>query len=419
METSNWRSIVRRVIPGVLPAEEKKYNLEELLDQLPEDAREAAEIGAVRAGISENQDYAAKASTFYADKRSGYDEMARFEILRGNPEGAIVIYEEGHFFVDKAAEVAKNHVSMERAIKVYDDALKKEDVARHHEGLVRLYKEQGDSCNAEKHLRLAIAGYEKERRVDRAVDLEREHGTLDNVVGIYTRVAEVTEDSHNRAVYYQKGAKIAEENGDHEKAHKLYEKALDALLEDRFLFNAEHLINLAKKVGDQNKLITVYENASQPQNAYRLAMQNGYTDRAMGICLGVRVPEELAKMAKFALDSGRVDMAIQIYEHAGLEKDAARTANQHGNPQKALEICEPKIDTPYENGYFGDVDYYDIAMDAASKIGDEEKRELISHKAMERFSVLGRFDVSAKFAEKLGDHERASTYQMLASLPKM
>lgn len=419
MEASGWRSVVGRVFPSVLPSvlpiEEKQLNLEELLDRLPLEAREAVEIGAVRAGLSENPDYASKARGFYADKRSGYDERARFEILCGNPEGAIAIYEEGHFFVDQAAKVAKEHISVERAIKVYDDALEKEDAARHHEGLARLYGEQGDSSNAEKHLRLAIVGYEKEGIVDRAVELERKHGTLDNVIEIYVRVAT---EGHNIADYFQQGAQVAEEAGDQEKAHQLYEKALDAFLEHHFFFNVKDLINLAQKVGDKDKLITVYEKASQPQQAYRLAMQEGYIDRAMKICLGIRVPEELAKMAKFALDNGHADMAIQIYEQAGLDKDAARTANQYGNPQKALEICEPKIDTPYENGYFGDADYYDIAMDAASKIGDEERSKVIGHKAMERFSVLGKFDISARFAEKLGYNEMASTYRLLASLPK-
>ena len=137
------------------------------------------------------------------------------------------------------------------------------------------------------------------------------------------------------------------------------------------------------------------------------------------ICLEIGVSEELSTMAKFALDKGHAEMAIQIYEHAGLDKDAARTAYQYGNPQKALEICQPKIDTPHENGYFSDPDYYDLAMDAAFKIGDEAGRQIIGQKAMQRFSVLGRFDVSAQFAERLGDFERANTYKMLASLPKM
>lgn len=419
MEASGWRSVVGRVFPSVLPIEEKQLNLEELLDRLPLEAREAAEIGAVRVGLSENPKYAAKARDFYADKRRGYDERVRFEILSGNPEGAIAIYEEGHFFVDQAAEVAKEHISVERAIKVYDDALEKEDAARHHEGLARLYGEQGDSSNAEKHLRLAIAGYEKEGRVDKAVELERKHGTLDNVIKMYARVAEATEESHNKAVYFQQGAQVAEEACDQEKAHQLYEKALDALLEDRFLIDAKHLIKMAQKVGNNDKLITAYERASQPQDAYRLAIKEGYTERAMEICLRVRTPEELAKMAKFTLDSGHADMAIQIYEQAGLDKNAAKTANQYGNPQKALEICEPRININYACGTFEDSEYFDIAMDAASKIGDEGRRELIGHQAMERFSVLGKFDVSARFAKKLGYTERASTYKLLASLLKV
>lgn len=415
---ANWRSIVGKVIPGVLPAEEKQYNLEELLERLPPEVREAAEIGAVRKGLSESSEYASKARNFFAEKRSGYDDMVRFEILSGNPERAIAIYEEGHFFVDHAAEIAREHIGVERAIKVYEDALEREDSARYHEGLSRLYEEHGDSENSHEHLKLAIAGYEKERRVDKAVELERRHGTLDNVIEIYVRVAEVTEGSHNRAVYLQQGAKVAEETGNQEKAHQLYEKVLDALLEDRFLIDVKHLLKIAQKVGDNEKLITAYERASQPQDAYRLAMQEGYTDRAMEISSKITAPEELSKMAKFALDNGHADLAIQIYAKAGLNKEAARTANQHGNPQKALEICEPSIGVDYVCGTFEDPEYFDIAMDAASKLGDEERRGLIGHQAMERFSVLGKFDVSAKFADRLGYTERAETYKLLALLPK-
>jgi len=415
---ANWRSVMGKVFPSVLPAGEKQYNLEGLLERLPSEAREAAKIGAVKIGLSINSEYASKARDFFTEKSSDYDDMARFEILSGNPERAIAIYEEGHFFVDQAAKVAKEHIGIGRAIKVYEDALEREDSARNHEGLSRLYEEQGDSVNTEKHLRLAISGYEKERRVDRAVELERQHGTLDDVIGIYERVAE-TVSSHDKAVYLLQGAKVAEEAGNQEKAHQLYEKAFDTLLEDRFLIDPKPLINIAKSVGNNDKLITAYERAFQPQDAYRLAMQEGYTDRAMEISSRVKVPEELSKMAKFALDNGHADMAIQIYEQAGLRKEAARTANQNGNPQKALEICEPRIGIDYVCETFEDPEYFDIAIDAASKIGDEAKRGLIGHQAMERFSVLGKFDVSARFAERLGYTERANTYKLLASLPKV
>ena len=49
----------------------------------------------------------------------------------------------------------------------------------------------------------------------------------------------------------------------------------------------------------------------------------------------------------------------------------------------------------------------------------KEKIKSIGNKAMQRFSVLGKFAVSAKFAEKLGHSEIADTYRMLASLPKV
>src|SRR3989338_4310554 len=419
MQTSKWRSVVGIFIPTVLPVQEKQYNLDELLTKLPPEAREAAEIGAVKAGFSASPDYAAKASIFYADKGSSYEEMARLEILKGNPEGAIAIYEGGHFFVEQAAEVAKDHISINRAIQIYEKAIEREDNGRYHEKLMSLYAEIGDLAAAKIHLQQAITRYGKSGSVDRAVSLEREYGTLDKVIEIYVRVAESNESNHNRASYYHYGAKVAEEIGEEKKAHQLYEKSLDALLEDRFLFYPETLINLAKKVGNEEKLITVYELVSQPIEAYKLALQGNKIDRAMNICLKVRVTDDLAKMAKFALEKDQAEMAIKIYEHAGLDKDAARTAYTTGNPQKALDICEEKMNSLQVNGNFGDADYFEIAMDAATKMGDEEKIKSIGNKAMQRFSVLGKFAVSAKFAEKLGHSEIADTYRMLASLPKV
>ena len=242
---------------------------------------------------------------------------------------------------------------------------------------------------------------------------------MDNVFKIYVRAAEATKDTHNRGVYFERGAIAAEEADNPEKAAQFYRKLLDTLLEDRFLIDAPHLIKIAKKVGDNDRLITAYERGGQHQEAYKLAIVEGYIERAIEISLKVLAPEKLSKMAQFALDNGHADMAVQIYEHAGLDKEAARTANQHGNPQKALEICEQKINTDYICADFRDSEYFDIAMDAASKIGDDERRTSIGHQAMERFSVLGKFDISAKFADKLGYTGLASTYQSLASLPKV
>ncbi len=421
MGISGWRLVLGKVFPSILPAEKKQFNLEELLDQLPPETRRSAEIGAVKAGFSESSEYAAKAKSFYADRKESSDEIARFEILSGNLESAIAIYEECRFSVDEAAEVAKKHIGIERAIKVYEDALAKGEAARHHERLAQLYEEQGDGNNARMHWRLAISGYEKESDVRKAAELERKHGSLAEVIEIYTRAAERTAKDHDlrgSSSYFQQGAKVAEEAENKEKAHQLYTWAFDALLEVDFLLDTETLINLAQKVGDKKKLITAYEKASQPQQAYKLALEEGYHDRAMEICSKVGVPEKLVDMAKFALDNGRADMAVKIYERACLDKEAARTASQHGSPQKALEICESKIDINYVCWPFEDPDYFDIAMDAASRIGDDERRKLVGHKAMERFSALGKFDVSAKFADKLGYNNLAGTYKSLASLPK-
>ena len=48
-------------------------------------------------------------------------------------------------------------------------------------------------------------------------------------------------------------------------------------------------------------------------------------------------------------------------------------------------------------------------MDAASRIGDKERRELIGRKAIHKFSALGEFSVSARFAEKLSDKQKTTT----------
>ncbi|MBS3126588.1 hypothetical protein J4228_00310, partial [Candidatus Woesearchaeota archaeon] len=319
------------------------------------------------------------------------------------------------------------YVGVERAIKVYEDALQKEgplpNSAHYHEELAHLYEEQGNSDSAKKHIKLAIAGYEEEGAVYGAVNLERRYGTLDNVIKILVRAAEVKEaaggGNYGRLLYHQ-AAEAAEEAGNLENARQIHEKELDSLLrESCWRLDKEGVITLAKKVGNKDKLIAAYEKFDLPQEAFKVALQEGYTDRAMEICFKMSVTEELSKLAKFTLDKGYQNMTLRIYEHAGLEKEAAKTAIQYGNPQKALEICELKIDTPHENGYYGDADYYDLAMDAASRIGDKERRELIGRKAIHKFSALGEFSVSARFAEKLGDNERARTYTLLASLPKV
>lgn len=402
------------------PKLEELPKLEDLLEKLPSDEKEFAQIGAVRADLSKNPDYAAKASSFYADKGSGYDLMAKFEILKGNPEGAIAIYTNDYPFIEEAAKIAKNHISLERAIQIYEKAIEKKEgyIARYLEEIARLYQEKGDNFAAKRYFQLAITAYEKESFFNEAEALEREHGNLENAVEMFVRAAE-SSDSHNKAAFYYSAIEVAEEIGNQEKVNQLNEKLLDAILGERFLFNANQLINIAQKVGNKDKLISAYLKSGQIQKACELALEEGNTKKVEEISSIIRNPEEINKLAKFILEKGyNADLAITLYERAGDTKKAARTALNYANPYRAVEICRPMIDTPHENGYFRDPDYYEIAMDAYSKTENENAKKNIGQKAIQRFAALGQFDVSAKFAEKLGDTEKANTYRLLASLAK-
>lgn len=423
MVISKLRSIVGKIIPSTLPTENKQQKLEDLLNQLPKGIREAAEIGAARSGLSENPEYARKASKFYEDKQNS-DLMSKLAVLSGNPEEAISILERHSYSVDEAAEVAKKYVGFGRAVKVYEAAIEREDSVRHYEGLAHLYEREGDLANAQKHFRQAILMYEKREQVYQAVELEKKYGTIENVIEIYIRAAESTKYANSKVAYYQQAADAAEESGNLEKAHGLYEKALDVFLgmnsfldHISLICHTNDLVDLAKKVGNKEKLFLVYRKFNRLEDAVMLAIEEGKTDRALEICPALR-EDLVVKAAKFADGKGYVELAMQIYEKAGLEKDAAKLAIKLSKPERALEICEQRINTTDENGYFGDADYFDIAMEAAFLLGNTAKGYIIGHKAIERFLALGEFDVAGKFAEKLEESEAAKIYKKLASLQK-
>ncbi len=406
--------------------EPKKPVLEELLEQLPSEEREFAEIGAVRTGASENPEYASKASDFYSDKHSDPDLMAKFEILKGNPEGAIAIYTNDYPFIEEAAKVAKTHISIERAIQVYEKAIEKYDAGRYHEEIARLYQEKGDTANAEKYFREAIVLYEKDGRFREFERLEREHGNLENIMSMYEKLAESNEGNNKTAFYYS-ALHVAEEIGNQEKVKQISEKILDVFLENNLTFiRPENLLALANEVGNKDKLITAYDKlitayelVGLSEKAYQLALEEGNTRRAINIFSRVHSTDKLIQLAELSIDNGYPHLAIPIYERAGRDKDAARLAIEHGYSQKALDICIPIIDTINVDGYFKDPDYFEIAMDACSELyTDGLLKMAIGKKAIYRFAALGEFEVSAKFADKLGDTEKANTYRTLASLPK-
>lgn len=421
MVISKLRSIFGKIIPSTLPTENKQQNLEDLLDQLPKGIREAAEIGAARSGLSENPEYAKKASKFYEDKHSGPDLMAKLAASSGNPEEAIKILEK-RYSVGAAAEAAKKYVGFERAVKVYEDAIAREDSARLHEGLAQLYEEHGDLANAKKYFRQSISMYEKEEQYGQAADLERKYGTIDNIVEIYIRAAESAKYDTFRESLYRSAADAAEESGNQEKARELYEKTLNLYLEEKnpvlSMLHERDIIEIAKKIGDTEKLISIYQRFNMLNEAVKLAIQEGYPERALEFKLVCYTKEAAANIAKLAIDKGYLDVAMQIYEEAGLEKNAAKLAIKFSKPERALEICEQRINTTDENGYFGDADYFDIAMESAFLLGNTAKGYIIGHKAIERFLALGEFDVAGKFAEKLEESETAKIYKKLASLRK-
>tara|TARA_Y100000310_G_scaffold317846_1_gene371190 strand:+ start:12961 stop:14172 length:1212 start_codon:yes stop_codon:yes gene_type:complete len=401
----------------VLPVEEKQLNLEELLGQLPSEVREAAEIGVVRADISSNPEYARKAGTFYADKKCGSDLLVKFELIKGDPEAAITLLGNYSYSVKQAAKVAKEHIGLDRAIMVYLEAIEKEDAPRHHEGIARLYEEKGDNDRANKFYRSAIDGYLRDRQIDRAVNLEKEKGEVRNVIGLYLWAAQNMDEAGNKAAYFWQGAKFAEELDDSLIANELYENALDEKLRDRFVFNGENLIKLAKQVGNDSKLITAYQKADLPVEAIKHAIDTGYNERALEIALLMSIPDKLKEVAKYALSKELPELAIPIYEHGGMDKEVARLLITNGNPSKAIEICNPLIDESIENGLFRDPDYFSIAMDAYQALGNEDDTQKVGQKAIHRFSVLGKFDIAANFATRLGYEELAKTYYKISSLP--
>ena len=399
--------------------EPKKPALEELLEQLPSEEREFAEIGAVRVGASENPDHASKASNFYVDKHSDPDLMAKFEILKGNPEGAIAIYTNDYPFIEEAAKVAREHLGINRAIQVYEKAIEKDNSGRYHESIAELYLEKCDSINAEKHFKEAITRYEQEGHFRKVEELEREKGNLERVIEIYVRLAE-SAGAPNKTAWYYNAVNIAEEIGDKEKVKQLEEKILDYVLEGNTYFNSENLITLAQKVGNIDKLITAYEMVGMPEKAYKIALEEKKIRRAIEVSSKGNSDNRLILMAKLSIDGGHPNLAIPLYERAGRNKTAAKLAIEHGHSQKALDICIPIIDTSNVDGYFKDPDYFEIVMDACSELyADGLLRMATGKKAIYRFAALGEFDVSAKFADKLGDTEKANTYRQLASLSKI
>lgn len=347
-------SFVRGLFSRRFSVEGKQVGVEELLASLDPEAREAAGIGAVVRGLSRDPEHVARARTFF-DGRSVL-ERAKVEIIAGDFEAAIAIYEEGgRFFIREAAECALKHVGRNRAIQVYLRALEGVEDPKFHEGLYFLYREEGDSASSQEHLRRAVEG----------------------------------------------------------RARQLYERAFDVLLDgdfkDEILFrDRELLVEVARKVDDIEKLLSAYEIAS-PFEAYELALQNGMVDRAMKIALE-KVGRDFSQMAGVALRYGYVAEAVELFIRGGSELVAARVACQYGALEKALEICEPELRSFYR------YEFHEIAMDVFSRLGNEEKRREIGSWARDGFARNGRFDVAALFAVKLGDEDGAGVYRSLAQL---
>ncbi len=406
----------------------QKPTLDQLLAQLPEDQRTAVEIGAVRAHLSANPEHAQKATAFYQDKHSGQELMAHFALQEGDVEKALGILEQNSLYIEKAAELALKHLGMERAVQVYERAIAKEGIGYYHEQLAKFYLKHNDKTNAKKEFTKAMEKYEQTRNPHRAINLAKEHGTLDDVLGIYHRAAQSSTERRHKITYYTEGAEFAEKNNRPQLAAQMYESALDAHFEEDRIENViglssiekEDLIKLARKVGNKEKLLAAYEKTHNAESAYHLALELGYVERAKNIILKeINDPNTLAMFAKNALHKNQLELALELYEHAGLDKDLARTAIQYNKPQKALDICLPKIDVNEENGYFRDPEYFILAMLAAGNMGKQELRKTIAQKAITRFAVLGEFAHCATFAESIGYEASANIYKKIASLPEV
>lgn len=102
---------------------------------------------------------------------------------------------------------------------------------------------------------------------------------------------------------------------------------------------------------------------------------------------------QLKRRAQEAVERGKPERPIELYEEAGLFADAAKLAKQAGNFQKAFEL------------YDKDRRFFDAAL-LAEEIGDLQRATVFYEKA-------GLFAGAAESAEKMGDIRRADAYRFL------
>ena len=392
-----------------------KGDLEELLSLLPEEAREAAEVGSVRTGISEDPEYIDKTIAFYQDKQGDQKDIVQLHLLKGDPQAAIAVYTDNNFFIEDAATLAREHLGVEAAIKVYQDAITKGDHPKYHKLLGELFREEGQEEDAQKHFGEAIQGYMEKGSVVDALELERAEGTIEGVLEIYQKKAEKGQQMN--IDFILEGAEFAEANDFQEEADQLYESALDHLLAEIFVLDKQRIVKVAEKVGNPKKLLAAYQKTSQSAKAYALAVEEGLDTIATGIVEDFRVkPAELLKIAEIAEEAGRIQDASKSYSRAGQEKTGLRLQLKHGDAASVLNYCENMINIEYECKIFENPDYFLMGMKAAEVMENEEKRTEIGNKAIERFAKLGDFARASHFASQIGKNKEADTYKALAKL---
>lgn len=420
--------------PAPQPSLFRQPSIDELLQQLPEDMRRSAHIGLVRKEVSNDPQAIDDTIAFYSHTKAGVDEQVKLKLKKGEPEQALqILLNDSPIFILSAAEFAEKHISVDRAIAVFEDAIKSEQASYNHsrfyEELVKLYDKKGDANNTEQCFNLAIAEHKKKpEHLHFAVQLADKRGKKALALELAIEKAE-RDNKYMEVESYADAAQRAEELGD-KRATALYERALNAgLNHEKYLMysgNKGDILSFARKVGTPDAMIKAHIQIANGD--YRHHVREGHYHSAAEIAKKAayalltvafyRKAKEPEKAVDFLVEKGRIFSAITLAKQDIGGKQAAYLALEHQRSEEALKCVQESLSIPHLCKSYEDPEYFRIAIRASDALNNEEQKQRYLQEGIERFSTLGNFAICKEFALQQENTRAAMVYDKLAKVKK-
>jgi tetratricopeptide (TPR) repeat protein len=294
----------------------------------------------------------------------------------------------------------------------------------------------------EDYVNSAIEFCEKADRLGDAIDIARQAGRADRVVGLLEKsgrllaaarfarqsgMADRSRDLFERVVNhldsrseFVNAAKVAREAGLPERSAELLDRAIKQLTDGNRILEAS---NLALEAGLAGRAVEILEAAGRFRDAAKTARDAGLTERAIA---AYQKAGQIKEAVQAAVEADQVEKAIEICEAAGNFTDAARLAERAGAVEWAVDLYEKAemfgvaAETARDNGMI------ERAIELYRRAGrDEDARALggriiqkdadgaRKRRDLEMAEREGDFQTAARLARELGLADKAAAFEAL------